>query len=128
MNTFRRRYWLLLVAIIATVIWVGCQAAAARPQVSTTPRIEYGVVDSGVIPGPGSTAVTGTFAAAFEESPVCTLAQRPGTVGTAQKTESAAATLIVVLMNVTVNDVTVFINNPNAFPDSTLIHWHYIGQ
>lgn len=122
---------ILFTILLSVFVGIACSEvrnAAAKPEVSVSPHQEYGVIDSGVISGPGSTAVTATFNAPFENPPVCTLAQRPNTVGTAQKAESAAATLSVVLMNVTNNEVTLFVHNTNAFPDSTLIHWHCIGQ
>jgi hypothetical protein len=117
-----------LLALILGLILFGCSAAATARQVETPPHNEWGVLETGAINGPGSTAVTATFSTPFEDVPVCTDAHRPNTVGSIQKTGGAAATLSVVLMNVTVEDVTFFVHNPNQFADSTIIHWHCIGQ
>lgn len=120
----------LLLSILVGIACSEARSAAAKGVTPNAIHSEFGVLDSGVLPGPSSNAVTATFDVPFESAPVCTDAQRPGTVGSVleDKGESAAATLSVVLMNVTTTEVTFFIHNPNTFADRTLINWHCVGQ
>lgn len=130
----RRTFTAILTLLFVLLVGVACsgvQNAAANGNTVPSPHHEYGTIESGDLDGPVSTAVTLEFDTPFEDVPVCTMAHRPSAVGALwedKPTGSPPAAIQVVLMNVTIEDVTFFVNNPNDAIESTTIHAHCIGQ
>lgn len=130
----RRTFTAILTLLLGLLLGVACSEArnaAAKGNTIPSPHHEYGTIESGDLDGPVSTAVTLEFDTPFEAVPVCTMAHQPSAVGAMVEGEKEAAPPVaiqVVLMNVTVETVTFFVNNPNDAIESTVIHAHCIGQ
>ena len=104
-----------------------CQSAAATPEINQAHH-EFGIVESGPVNRPGSTAVSAEFDAPFESEPVCTMAYMPTSVTSVKAGNAAASSFSVVLFNITTNSVTFFVNNLNGWPDSASIHYICVGE
>lgn len=115
----------LLLIVLVILACTSVSNAAAKP-VAAVPHSQFGVIET-EIAGPSSTAVTAEFTVPFENVPVCTDAIQPTTLS-APKVVEVEGEFDVVLMSVTANDVTFFVNNTYATTEGVVIHWHCIGQ
>lgn len=121
-----KQYRTLVILVVMVLLVMGV-AAVQDVQAKTSPALkdQYGVVPSGDLAGPISTAITISFPQAYSAAPVCTISDIPTTLLRSGETGSRFS---VTMMQVNQGSLVVFIDNPHASVQSTVIHWRCIGR
>lgn len=126
MKTTRRQLFVALVMVsLAAALWANGWVNGALAKKAVTIKDQYGIIETGQLQGPVSTALTADFAQPYETSPVCVISAIPSTIGF---DATGTQRFSVSMMQVTSEGVTVFIDNPYPSIEYAEIHWRCVGQ